>query len=147
MSVSTMEKPVELRLVRRDVYQPHLKPRADNWEAAMAQLFSKKRIKWLYEPHEFDLSRSKDGHINFAFRPDFWLPDLGLYIEVTGRDRGLEGKHRQECVSALGKKHHRIRETQRIHGEKVLLFISSTCRRAISTPRYLEERLRRELAT
>lgn len=145
MSLLTLERPVEF--VRRDVYQPGLKPRADNWEAAMARLFSKKRIKWLYEPHEFELNRSSDGHINFAFRPDFWLPDLGIYIEVTGRDQGLEGKHRQECAAALAKKRRRILETQRIHGERVLLFISSTCRRAVQSPRYLDERLRRELAT
>jgi hypothetical protein len=144
MSLLLIERTSEL--VIRDVYQPDLKPRSDNWETAIARVLSKRRIKWLYEPHEFELNRSSDGHINFAFRPDFWLPDLDIYIEVTGRDRGLEGKHGEECAEALSKKRHRIAETRRIHQKQVILMISSTCQKVQAAPKYLDLLIQRAIA-
>ena len=40
-------------------------------------------VEWRYEPRTFVLSENADGHPTEAFSPDFYLPDLDLYIELT----------------------------------------------------------------
>jgi hypothetical protein len=40
-------------------------------------------IRWEYEPHTFVLSRDEHGRVREAVTPDFHLPELLLYIEVT----------------------------------------------------------------
>jgi hypothetical protein len=40
-------------------------------------------LRWAYEPHTFVLSRDEEGRIREAITPDFHLPDLRLYLEVT----------------------------------------------------------------
>jgi hypothetical protein len=59
-----------------------------NWELLVAKFFEKNEIKWtnLIEGFEYDWNGSK--HIYY---PDFYLPDLDIYIEVKGyqRDRDL----------------------------------------------------------
>ena len=40
-------------------------------------------IRWEYEPHTFVLSRDESGCVREAVTPDFHLPELGLYLEVT----------------------------------------------------------------
>ena len=40
-------------------------------------------VEWRYEPRTFVLRESADGHPTEAFSPDFYLPDLDLYIELT----------------------------------------------------------------
>ena len=47
-------------------------------EARWAVFFDYLEIKWLYEPEGFDLG---DG---LYYLPDFYLPDLDLWIEVKG---------------------------------------------------------------
>jgi hypoxanthine phosphoribosyltransferase len=60
------------------------------------------RIVWEYEPVEFALSWSADGEVNMAFRPDFYLPELDLFIELTTL--------RQELVTRKNRKVRRLRE-------------------------------------
>jgi len=51
-------------------------------EAEFARILDFYGISWLYEPRSFPLRR-KGERILEAFTPDFFLPDLNLYIELT----------------------------------------------------------------
>lgn len=52
-------------------------------EREIARVFDELGIAWLYEPHTFVLERSSDGAVREAFTPDFFLPELDLYVECT----------------------------------------------------------------
>ncbi len=52
-------------------------------EARLAALFDFYRIAWEYEPVEFVLSWDEEGRAPSAFRPDFFLPDHALFVELT----------------------------------------------------------------
>ncbi len=51
-------------------------------EAEFARILDFYGISWLYEPRTFPLRR-KGERILEAFTPDFFLPDLNLYVELT----------------------------------------------------------------
>jgi hypoxanthine phosphoribosyltransferase len=51
-------------------------------EAEFARILDFYGISWLYEPRSFPL-RSEGERILEAFTPDFFLPDLNLYVELT----------------------------------------------------------------
>jgi hypoxanthine phosphoribosyltransferase len=57
-------------------------------EAEFAAVLDFYSIQWHYEPRSFPL-RWEAGHIAEAFTPDFYLPDLNLYVEVTTLKTGL----------------------------------------------------------
>ena len=57
-------------------------------ESEFAQILDFYGIKWEYEPRTFPL-RWEHGHVAEAFSPDFYLPDLNLYVEVTTLKTGL----------------------------------------------------------
>ena len=40
-------------------------------------------MPWEYEPHTFVLEEDEDGRVTEAFRPDFFLPEQNLYLEIT----------------------------------------------------------------
>ena len=40
-------------------------------------------VPWEYEPHTFVLEEDEDGRTVEAFRPDFYLPEQNLYLEIT----------------------------------------------------------------
>jgi hypoxanthine phosphoribosyltransferase len=52
-------------------------------EEAFAKLLDALGISWQYEPREFPLEEKPDGKVKTAFRPDFYLPELDLYVELT----------------------------------------------------------------
>jgi hypothetical protein len=52
-------------------------------ERELARLFDEHGVRWLYEPHTFVLESDPDGTVREAFTPDFFLPELGLYVECT----------------------------------------------------------------
>jgi len=53
-------------------------------------------VRWEYEPTTFPLRHADDGRVIEAFTPDFYLPDLNLYIELTTLKQGLvTDKHRK----------------------------------------------------
>jgi hypoxanthine phosphoribosyltransferase len=45
--------------------------------------------RWEYEPVEFPLRWDEQGSPTSAFRPDFYLPDRGVFIELTTADQRL----------------------------------------------------------
>jgi hypoxanthine phosphoribosyltransferase len=64
-------------------------------EREFARLLDFFRIAWQYEPRSFAL-REEDGRVVQMFTPDFYLPDLDLYVELTTmRQRLVTRKNRK----------------------------------------------------
>ncbi|HEV3130567.1 MAG TPA: hypothetical protein VGY51_01300 [Acidimicrobiales bacterium] len=49
-------------------------------------------VLWEYEPVEFALEWDGSGRPTSGFRPDFWLPEPGLFVEVTTLNQRLVTK-------------------------------------------------------
>ncbi len=75
---------------------------ATRTEVEAAKLFDYHRIAWEYEPRTFILEQDDRGNILEAFTPDFYLPDLGLFVEVT--------EMKQSLVTAKNRKVRKLRE-------------------------------------
>jgi hypothetical protein len=58
-------------------------------EQIFANLLDFYRIEWEYEPRSFPLQWDKDGKPMEAFTPDFYLPELDLYVELTTMKQAL----------------------------------------------------------
>jgi hypothetical protein len=58
-------------------------------ERLFAALLDLHGIRWEYEPVEFTLRWDDQGSPNGGFRPDFWLPDVGCFVELTTADQRL----------------------------------------------------------
>lgn len=71
-------------------------------EEEFARLLDFYRIEWLYEPRSFPL-RWNGGEIAEMFTPDFYLPELDLYIELTTLKQNLitEKKHKLRQLREL----------------------------------------------
>ncbi len=52
-------------------------------EQLFANLLDFYRIAWEYEPRSFPIQYGVDGSVLEAFTPDFYLPELDLYVELT----------------------------------------------------------------
>jgi hypothetical protein len=61
----------------------HRKPFANSSEEIFANLLDYYRIAWEYEPRSFPVQWDKDGRVIESFTPDFYLPEIDLYIELT----------------------------------------------------------------
>ncbi len=61
-------------------------------EEVFANLLDFYRIQWEYEPRSFPLRWDKDGQVLEAFTPDFYLPEVDLYIELTTMKQALVTK-------------------------------------------------------
>ena len=62
----------------------------------MARILDFYRIAWEYEPHTFPILWNLDGVVVESFSPDFWLPELDLYLEMTTlRQRLVRKKNRK----------------------------------------------------
>ncbi len=57
-------------------------------EEEFAKLLDFYRIEWLYEPRSFPL-RWQNGEIAEMLTPDFYLPELDLYVELTTLKQSL----------------------------------------------------------
>ncbi|MBI3990057.1 MAG: cytidylate kinase-like family protein [candidate division NC10 bacterium] len=71
-------------------------------EEEFARVLDFYRIRWVYEPRAFALAWDKEGRITEAFTPDFYLPDLDLYIELTTL--------KQDLVTEKNRKIRRLKE-------------------------------------
>ena len=58
-------------------------------ERVFARLLDLYGIEWEYEPYEFPVAWNDRGLPIKAFRPDFWLPNLGCFIELTTAEQRL----------------------------------------------------------
>jgi hypothetical protein len=62
---------------------------AHDSERRFARILDFYGVAWEYEPVEFALDWDPDGRPVAAFRPDFWLPDPGLFVELTTLNQRL----------------------------------------------------------
>jgi hypothetical protein len=69
-------------------------------EEEIARVFDEHGIAWQYEPHTFVLERNQDGSVHEAFTPDFFLPELGVYVECTVMRNSLMGRKRRKVRKA-----------------------------------------------
>ena len=69
-------------------------------ERELARVFDDHGVRWEYEPHTFVLERHADGSVHEAFTPDFYLPDLGVYVECTVMRPSHAGRKRQKIRKA-----------------------------------------------
>ena len=58
-------------------------------ERLFAALLDLHGVRWEYEPVEFALRWDESGSPSGGFRPDFWLPDFGWFVELTTADQRL----------------------------------------------------------
>jgi hypothetical protein len=70
-------------------------------EAEMARILDFYRVRWEYEPHTFPILWNLDGAVVESFSPDFWLPDLGLYLEMTTLRQKLVRKKNRKLRRVL----------------------------------------------
>jgi hypoxanthine phosphoribosyltransferase len=71
-------------------------------ERLFAALLDLAGERWHYEPVEFPLAWDADGTPVSGFRPDFYLPERGMFIELTTAD--------QRLVTRKNRKVRRMRE-------------------------------------
>jgi hypothetical protein len=65
-------------------------------EARWAVFFDASGVKWEYEREGFDLGR--DGY----YLPDFYLPELGVWVEIKGSVPTIEECHKCERLAEQG---------------------------------------------
>ena len=84
-------------------FRGHQEPRFVNEsERECAELLDFYGIAWEYEPVTFVLETDDEGRVAEAFRPDFYLPELNLFLEVTTM--------RQELVTKKNRKVRKLRQ-------------------------------------
>lgn len=82
--------------------RPVTVPFAHASEAEMSRILDFYAVRWEYEPHTFPILWNLDGDVVESFAPDFYLPDLDLYLEMTTL--------RQRLVRKKNRKLRRLRE-------------------------------------
>lgn len=99
--------------LRFQAYRGSQPPRFVNRaEIEVAKLLDYYRIPWDYEPRSFALEHDAAGNVIEATRPDFYLPEQDLYLEITTM--------KQSLVTRKNRKIRKLRE--RYPGVKVKLF-------------------------
>ncbi len=68
----------------------------------MARILDFYAVRWEYEPETFPILWNLDGAVVESFSPDFYLPELDLYLEMTTL--------RQKLVRKKNRKLRRLRE-------------------------------------
>lgn len=76
-------------------------PFAHASEAEMARILDFYDVRWEYEPHTFPILWNLDGDVVESFSPDFWLPDLDLYLEMTTLRQKLVRKKNRKLRRVL----------------------------------------------
>ena len=93
MSEAHMGRPVSVETRQRISKNHNSKPHRaqyngmwfrSSWEAKYAEYLDKAKVRWLYEPHVFTLTIDNK---ETTYRPDFYLPEFGVYHEVKGYKR------------------------------------------------------------
>jgi cytidylate kinase len=114
IEAKTVELPPQLReeilTTKLDVAQlAHLEPAEDRLpefahpsEREFARVMDFYRIRWQYEPKTFPIEWDENHNVIKAFTPDFYLPDLDLFIELTTM--------KQSLVTKKNRKVRRLRE-------------------------------------
>jgi hypoxanthine phosphoribosyltransferase len=77
-------------------------PFAHASEAELARILDFYGVAWEYEPRAFPILWNLDGEVVESFAPDFYLPELDLYLEIATL--------RQKLVRKKNRKLRRLRE-------------------------------------
>jgi hypothetical protein len=81
-------------------------------EAELARILDYYGVAWRYEPDVFPISWNADGAVIESFAPDFYLPEIDLYIELTTLKQSL-----------VRKKNRKLRHLRQLYPEiRVKLF-------------------------
>ena len=68
----------------------HRHPRfAHASEAELARILDYYGVEWRYEPDVFPISWNAAGAVIESFAPDFYLPEVDLYLELTTLKQSL----------------------------------------------------------
>lgn len=79
-------------------------------EAEFAKVLDFYRIPWKYEPDTFPIEWWPDGRVRSSFSPDFFLPEMDTYLELTTMKQAL-----------VTKKNKKIRLFRALYPDKRLL--------------------------
>jgi hypothetical protein len=71
-------------------------------EAELARILDFYEVRWAYEPDTFPIGWAMNGDVVESFAPDFYLPDVDLYVELTTL--------KQKLVRKKNRKLRRLRE-------------------------------------
>jgi hypothetical protein len=71
-------------------------------EAELARILDFYQVPWRYEPDTYPIGWNLDGNVVESFSPDFYLPDMELYVELTTL--------KQKLVRKKNRKLRRLRE-------------------------------------
>ncbi|MDP9272567.1 MAG: hypothetical protein M3O93_03390 [Chloroflexota bacterium] len=52
-------------------------------EAELARILDFYQVQWRYEPDVFPISWNSNGAVVESFAPDFYLPEIDIYLELT----------------------------------------------------------------
>lgn len=66
-----------------------MRPFAHASEQRFAAFLDQCHINYAYEAQSFPLARDANGQVTEAVTPDFFLPDYGLYVEITTLKQAL----------------------------------------------------------
>lgn len=58
-------------------------------EAELARILDYYGVPWEYEPRTFPIMWNLDGKVVESFSPDFYLPDMNVYVELTTLKQSL----------------------------------------------------------
>jgi hypothetical protein len=58
-------------------------------EAELARILDYYQVAWQYEPDVFPISWNANGAVVESFAPDFYLPEIDLYLELTTLKQSL----------------------------------------------------------
>lgn len=92
-----------------------------SWEANIARFFNYSDIKWEYERKRFYFEHSEEDNVR-SYCPDFYLPELDLWIEV----KGWMDKRSKICLEKFEKQFPEYNARLLLINEKAYKFIEKT---------------------
>jgi hypothetical protein len=97
-----------LRLAEHGIAAPGAPPRRPGFshpsEEIFANLLDFYRIAWEYEPRSFPIAWDEAGAVAEYFTPDFYLPEMDTYVELTTMKQSLVTKKNRKV--RLLREHH-----------------------------------------
>jgi hypoxanthine phosphoribosyltransferase len=83
---------------------------AHEYEEKFAEILDAFNIEYQYEPITFVIHQNGNGDIKKGFTPDFYLPEIDLYVEITSM-------HGNSC----NKKNRKINDIKQLHNVDTVL--------------------------
>jgi len=83
---------------------------AHEYEEQFAEILDHFKIKYEYEPTMFVIHQNGNGDVKMGFTPDFFIPELNIYVEITAM-------HGNGC----NKKNRKIKKLKEIHNIDAIL--------------------------